>query len=129
MFIDLISTTLNSDKFIVGSMMILMNIGGRFISHDLSIVQEEILSRPWIRRLFIFVFAWYATRDVAISIVITLFFIIIINTLFNDKSRFCILPQKIIDNNNTTITQRDYNIAINIIKKYNKQNDIPTITI
>ena len=88
---------LNGSKYFAGIMMLLMNLGARNIAMELSEMHEKILGHKFIRRLLVFVLVFYATRDVKVSIIITIAFIILVSSVFHEDSDFCILPTKNID--------------------------------
>jgi hypothetical protein len=113
--------SLNNSKFFAGAMMLLMNLGARNIAMELSEMHEKILNHKFVRRLLVFVLVFYATRDVKVSIIITIVFIILVSGIFNEDSDFCILPTKNIDKNRK-ITKDELMIAQEIVSKYQKQN-------
>ena len=111
---------LNNSKFFAGAMMLLMNLGARNIAMELSEMHEKILNHKFVRRLLVFVLVFYATRDVKVSIIITIIFIILVSGIFNEDSEFCILPTKNV-NKNRKITRDEYMVAQEIVSKYQKQ--------
>ena len=70
---------LNENKYFIGFAMILLNIGARFIIDELDDDLRKIISSPYIRRFFIFCSFFMATKDIFISLVLTIVFVIIIN--------------------------------------------------
>ena len=111
---------LNNSKFFAGAMMLLMNLGARNIAMELSEIHEKILNHTFVRRLLVFVLVFYATRDVKVSIIITIVFIILVSGVFHEDSEFCILPTKNI-NKSRRITKDEYMTAQEIVAKYQKQ--------
>jgi hypothetical protein len=110
---------MNNSKYMSGIMMILMNLGGRYISAEISEFQEEFMESPMVRRIFIFVIAFIATRDVKVSLILTALFIILVSGIFNENSKYCILP---VNNNvNNKITKEEYVYAQSIVNKYHQQ--------
>ena len=73
---DLLSIV-ESNKFIVGISMILMNIWGRYIVDEVSSNEEEYRRNIILRRIAIFALAFTATRDVIVSIFLTAGFVIL----------------------------------------------------
>ena len=72
-----------------------------------------------IRRFMIFVIVFIAIRDVKKSLIITLLFIIIILELFNEKSKYCIIPntiKKIDTNNDGKISMKEITEAFHLLK-------------
>ena len=83
---DSIINLLNNSKFLAGIAILLTNIGGRYLNLDLTKREEKFLQQPIVRRLLVFFVAFIATKDIVISIIITLLFIIVVkrNKIFND---------------------------------------------
>lgn len=77
---------LNENKFFIGSMMILVTIGGRFIITDLSDKQKEIIHNPIVKKIFIFCAFFMATRDIQCAIMLTILFVLIVGGLFNEEN-------------------------------------------
>jgi hypothetical protein len=82
--------SLNSNPYFIGTMMLLLNLGGRFISLEMSKNQEEFFQNPWVRRLLIFTVLFVGTRNVVVAFWMTLFIILIIGYLFNENSSLCL---------------------------------------
>ena len=85
--------SISTNKFFLGIMMILMNFGSRYIELKLTKGQERIV-KNLARELLIFTIAFMGSRDILIALGITAIFIILSNFVFNENSRFCILPEK-----------------------------------
>ena len=109
---------LNTNKIFAGCIMLLMNLGGRYITNELPENMEKIFDRPWIRRLIIFSLFFFATRDIKISILLTLGFILTFKFLLDEKSRFCIL-NKLSENK---VSKKDAVEAYQVLQNYKKQN-------
>jgi|TARA_B110000967_G_C18788211_1_gene511915 hypothetical protein len=74
---------LNENKFFVGSMMIFVTIGGRYIITELSEEQKKLVHHPIVRKFFIFCAFFMATRDIQCAVVLTIIFVLVIGELFN----------------------------------------------
>ena len=81
---------LNNSKFFAGVIMILLNVGSKFISIQFSKSTEEYLKYTLSKQILVFAMAWMATRDIYTALILTIFFIILTQFLFNETSRFCI---------------------------------------
>lgn len=119
---------LNSSRFFAGVVMILLNIGSKFISVQFSKSTEEYLKFSITKQILVFAMAWMATRDIYISLVLTAVFVVLSEYLFNEESRFCIVPHQyrvlnnLIDKNNDGIvSQEELNQAIQILEKAKKE--------
>jgi hypothetical protein len=119
---------LNSSRFFAGVIMILLNIGSKFISVQFSKSAEEYLKFAITKQILVFAMAWMATRDIYTSLVLTAVFVILSEFLFNEESTFCIVPHnyrvlnKLMDTNNDGVVSNDeLNQAIQILEKAKKE--------
>lgn len=120
---------INNSKLFAGLVMILLNIGSRFVKIEVSKSQEKYLKKSLGRHLMIFAVSWLGTRDVLIALTVTAIFNVFIGYLFNEKSRFCIIPHKhrefddALDlNGDGEITEDEISKAIEILNKAKKTN-------
>jgi hypothetical protein len=120
--------SLNNSKVFTGVMMIIMNIGSKYITVKLSPSQEAYFRNNVARELLIFVVCWMGTRDLIVSIFLTASFYVLSQHLFNEESRYCVLPKKyrefhlLLDTNNDgVISQQEITDAVNILAKAKQQ--------
>ena len=120
-------STINNSKFFAGIVMLMINIGSKYITIELSKTQEAYLKYTLARQLLIFSLIWMGTRDIVISLVLTAVFIVLANYLFNENSQFCILPKKfrefkdLLDTNNDgKISEKEIKNAIDLLSKAKK---------
>ena len=116
--------SLNSSKFFAGIMMILLNIGSKYITVKLSKSQEAYLRNYVLREILIFAIVFTATKDVYISLILTAVFFVLTQHLFNEESRICILPKKfkklhkVVDNNKDgEVSETEIKEAIAILRR------------
>lgn len=83
---------LNSNPYLIGILMLLLNLGGRFLSLELTKKQEAFLQTPWIRPLIFFTVIFVATRNLVAAFWVTLLFFFIIWVVANEHSSFCMIP-------------------------------------
>ncbi len=76
---------LNSNKYFIGFMMIILTIGGRFIISELSEKQKKRIDTPIFRKIFIFCAFFMATRDIMITILLTIIFLIFLESINFDE--------------------------------------------
>jgi len=88
-------TALNGSKIFAGMMIIVLNIASRFVTIKLSKTMESYLKYTFSRQALIFAIAWMGTRDIYIALIITLLFSLFVDVLFNEDSRFCVLPSTV----------------------------------
>jgi hypothetical protein len=88
--LDAAILSLNSNPYFIGTMMLLLNLGGRFISMEISKSQEQFFQNPWVRRMLIFTVLFVGTRNVMVAFWMTLIIILCIGYLFNENSSLCL---------------------------------------
>ncbi len=120
---------INNSKLFAGVVMILLNIGSRFVKIEVSKSQEKYLKKSLGRHLMIFAVCWLGTRDILIALAVTAIFNVFIDYLFNEKSKFCIIPHKhrefeeLLDlDGDGEISEEEINKAMEIIMKAKKKN-------
>jgi len=110
----LATMSLSSNKYILGLMILLINLGARYIGNELNEFSHKVLNHKFARRFLIFLVIWMGSRDLVVSAVITTCFILLSNTLLNEQSNYCILP---IDNP-SPVSKEEYEIAKQMVQKY-----------
>ena len=88
--LDVLMAGVNSNPYFIGIMMLLLNLGGRFLALEISKEQEKFLSHPVIRRFFLFAVLFVATRNVIIAAGLTVIVIFVLGYLFNENSELCL---------------------------------------
>jgi hypothetical protein len=119
---------LNNSKFFAGVIMILLNVGSKFISIQFSKSTEEYMKYSVTKQLLVFSMAWMGTRDIYTALGLTAVFTILSEYLFNEESNLCIVPEKyrvlhkLIDTNNDgEITETEISSALAILEKANRE--------
>ena len=115
---------LNNSKFFAGIIMILLNVGSKFISIQFSKSTEEYLKMNVTKQLLVFSMAWMGTRDIYTSLVLTAVFTILSDHLFNEESPYCCVPEKyrmlsklVDENSDGNVSEEEINNAISILEK------------
>ena len=84
----------NHDIFFSGIAMLILNIGTKYITLDLSDKQDEFLKNIYFRRFVIFIIFWIGTKDVKYSLGLTLLYIISIVNLLNENSKYYLFKSR-----------------------------------
>jgi len=123
-YIDILS----NDKILIGISIIFLNIASKYIDLKLTKNQEALIKNLG-KEILVFFIAFIGTRDILISLILTLIYWIVVSLLLNEDSSLCILPahlkklHTIIDSNNDGyISQDELNHALKILEKSKKQN-------
>jgi len=85
--------SLNQSKLLLGIAMLLLNVGAKYVDLRFSKTQEQALRNGIAREMIIFAIVFMATHDIITSLLLTGAFVVLADYLFNDKSRFCIIPE------------------------------------
>jgi len=122
---------LNNSKFFAGVIMILLNVGSKFIAIQFSRSTEEYLKMNITKQLLVFAMAWMGTRDIYTSLILTAVFTILSDHLFNEESPYCIVPQqfrvlsKLIDTNDDgEISEQEISAAILVLERAKKEKQM-----
>ena len=119
---------LNNSPLLAGLAMLILNIGSKYVELGLSKTQEQALRNGIAREFLIFSMVFMGTKDIVLSIIMTASFIILSDFIFNENSRFCIIPSYMrritmeIDlNGDNVISEEEENKAIEILRKAKEQ--------
>ena len=85
--------SLNQSKLLLGIAMLLLNVGAKYVDLRFSKTQEQALRNGLAREMIIFAIVFMATHDIISSLLLTGAFVVLADYLFNDHSRFCIIPE------------------------------------
>lgn len=124
---------LNNSKFFAGIVMILLNVGSKFISVQFSKSTEEYLKINVTKQILVFAMAWMGTRDIYVAFVLTATFTILSEYAFNEESPYCCVPEKYrllnkaMDlNNDGVVSEDEIKSAVEILEKAKKEKDKQT---
>ena len=122
--LDQMSYKFQNSTILIGIAIILMQIGGSYITKEIPDYIEEIIDTPILRRFFIFLIVLIYTKDVGTSIFVTLLFVILFTFLLNKRSRYCILTEKMKIKNKNNITKKQVGESLKIMQMYIKNSSI-----
>lgn len=88
--IEAAASIFNTNPYFIGLMMLILNLGGRFLALEITKEQEQFFQNPWVRRGLIFIVFFVATRSVIVAFWLTLIAILLIGYLFNENSSLCV---------------------------------------
>ena len=88
--LDALLQIFNTNPYFIGVMMLILNLGGRFISLEVTKKQEQFLQHPWVRRVLIFTVLFVATRSIWVAFWATVTAVLFLGYLFNENSSLCL---------------------------------------
>lgn len=119
---------LNNSKFFAGVIMILLNVGSKFITIQFSKSTEEYMKYTVSKQILVFAMAWLGTRDIYVALGLTAVFTILSDHLFNEESNLCIVPHeyrvlhKLMDTNNDgDVNETEITSAIAVLEKAKRE--------
>jgi hypothetical protein len=120
--------SLNNSKFFAGVIMILLNVGSKFITIQFSRSTEEYMKYTVTKQILVFAMAWMGTRDIYAALGLTAVFTILSDYLFNEESSLCIVPHdyrvlhKLLDTNEDgVVSEEEISSAISVLEKAKKE--------
>ena len=120
---DVFLIEMSNNKLFSGCIMLLTNIGGKYLALDLPSNVEKIFSEYAILRfLVIFSIFFMATRDIKTSFLLSLLFFIVIKFFINEKSTFCLFNKEIKNKEINKISDDEYKKALDIVNTYKMRN-------
>ena len=115
---------INESKILAAICMLLLNIGSKYIELNISDSQAEYMRNEIGREILIFAMVFVGTKDIILSIIVTAAFIALANTVFHEKSPYCVMPEKykklnkaIDKNNDNVISNDELNQAYELLNK------------
>lgn len=116
--------SLNNSRFFAGIIMLMLNIGSKYVSIGLSKTQEQYIRKSFARQLLIFAICWMGTRDIITSIILTASFVVLSDYLLNEESSLCVLPdswkalEEVLDtDDDKQVSEQEIQEAIQILEK------------
>jgi hypothetical protein len=91
--LDSVLHIFNTNPYFIGLMMLVLNLGGRFIGLEVTKKQEQFLQHPWVRRVLIFTVLFVATRSIWVAFWTTVIVVFLLGYLFNEESALCIFGE------------------------------------
>lgn len=108
--------SVNTNTYLIGMSMILLNLGGRHLAPSLTAEQDKFFQNPWIRRAMLFVVIFVATRNIFTAFWLSVGLVIVIGYLLNEHSPLYLfgepvpLPQSIASPSSPGLTQEEQEI-------------------
>ena len=114
----------NDSKLFMGVIMLILNLGSKYIELGLSKTQENVLRNSLGREILIFAIAFTGTHDIIISILITAAFTILADVFFHESSKYCIMSDKMKEirqvmdtNHDGVVSPEEEQAALETLKK------------
>lgn len=86
---------INNNKVFVGFASLLFNLGAKHLTSDLGKVHDYLLNTPVIKFLVIFSLFFLATRDVAISVALSLGYAVLFLGMLHEEGFLSAIPRDV----------------------------------
>jgi hypothetical protein len=125
-------TELNNSALFAGLVMLIMNIGSRYVQINLSESTEEYLKHILKKEMLVFAIAWMGTKNIYYSLIITTCFTLLADHFANEDSEYCMLPthfkelRKIngeVKKDTEFISDVEINKAVTVLEKAKRQKE------
>jgi len=93
--IDAVISGINTNTYLIGMSMIIMNLGGRHLAPSLTPEQDKFFQNQWVRRAMLFVVIFVATRNIFTALWLSIGLIIVIGYLLNEHSSLYLFGEPI----------------------------------
>jgi len=110
-------TQMNQSKLFAGIMIITLNISSKYVNLKLSKTVESYLKHTFNRDFLVFAISWMGTRDIYVALIMTFLFIIFIDFVFNEESKYCCLPEQFTDYHISLLDASKNSLSPDEIKK------------
>jgi hypothetical protein len=110
--------SVNSNSYLIGILYLFLNLGGRFLSLELTKQQEAFLSKPYMRPFILFSVLFIATRNIAVAFWTTLGLLSVIWIFANENHAFCLIPGwKAVDEEKKKEHEKSYEANMKMLKE------------
>lgn len=113
--------TINKNNIVYGFVMIFLSVASKYVDFGFTASQEKILKKFIAREVIIFAIIFSGTRDIIISLAVTITISLIFKYFFDEKSPYCVLSDRLIDildeDGSGIISEEEQEKAIQILQK------------
>lgn len=110
--------SVNSNSYLIGILYLFLNLGGRFLSLELTKQQEAFLSKPYMRPFILFSVLFIATRNIAVAFWTTLGLLSVIWIFANENHALCLIPGwKAVDEEKKKEQEKSYEANMKMLKE------------
>ena len=84
---------INESKIFAALVILTMNLSSKFITLPMSKTVESYVKNSLSQYILVFAMSWMGTRDILVSVLVTIVFGLCMEFLFNEESAFCCLSE------------------------------------
>ena len=102
--------------------MVLLNMGSKYVLADLGRVHERVLAHELAKKLIVFSMFFVATRDLLVSFLLSVLYVILVDGIFHEKRAFTLIKDP---HEGNPISDIEYRRAKELVDVYEKQQTKP----
>lgn len=87
-----VAQAFSANIYVSGIVMVLLNVGTSYLMQDLMPIANRMFAFVWVRRLVFFAIFFTATRDLRVSVLLTIMFTLLVDVFLNEDSDYCLIP-------------------------------------
>ena len=104
---------LSENKIFIGLIMIMVNIGARFIIEEIDDEHKYIIKNPYFRKFVVFCSVFMATRDIGVALIVTIIFAVLMHEILKTDVKE---ETKKLEPNNTLSAKQELDNQIEKLK-------------
>jgi hypothetical protein len=104
---------LSENKIFIGLIMIMVNIGARFIIEEIDDEHKYIIKNPYFRKIVVFCSVFMATRDIGVALIVTIIFAVLMHEILKTDVKE---ETKSLEPNNTFSAKQELDNQIEKLK-------------
>ncbi len=106
------------NRYFFGITLLLVTVGSKYLNLKLSPAQEAFFKLWYVRCIIFFCIFFSSTKDFKLSLFLVIFFYVVFNTLLNEDSKVCVLPNEARKEGNKEESRDEYERCKEVIKNY-----------
>jgi len=123
---------LNKSTYFLAFMILILNIGSKYLDLKIGYTMQKLLATTTMKILIIFTMIYTATRDIYISLGISIVFLFLTEYILHEESNLCLIPHKyrcykpVAQKHAKSpydITEKEVNDAIQVLTKAKLKSD------
>lgn len=119
--------SISDTKLFAGIMIIILNIGSRFVNIKISKTLESYLKHTFSRDILLFAIVWMGSRDIFVALGMTILLVFLLDYILNEESPFCCFPEQftsyhlgLLEEESQTIQKDEIEKALDVLEKAKK---------
>ena len=108
---------INESKIFAALVILTMNLSSKFITLPMSKTVESYVKNSLSQYILVFAMSWMGTRDILVSVLVTIVFGLCMEFLFNEESAFCCLSEGFVTTQISKLKKEEVEAASKTLQK------------